>query len=212
MVNGPKTSKINSARILIVEDEPTIAYDIAFNLESHGFNIAAVCYTAEKGLTYLKENALELVMLDISLSGDMTGIDLARIIDDEYGIPFIFLTSHSDELTINKAAETFPSGYLIKPFRERDLAPMVKMALMQKFGMKKNRMPSLNKINHTLLKNITPAEYNIICEMWTGSKNSEIAKQLNISLNTVKTHFSKIYSKLQIRSRSELVQFIQEIK
>ncbi len=204
--------KIDTARILIVEDEPTIAYDIALNLESHGFNIATVCYTAEKGLDYLKNNRVELVMLDINLSGSMTGIDLARIIDDQYGIPFIFLTSHSDDLTINKAAATFPSGYLIKPFRERDLAPMVKMALMQKFGMKKTRMPSLSKINHNLLNKITPAEYNIICEIWTGSKNTEIAEQLKISLNTVKSHFSNIYSKLQLRSKADLVHFIQEIK
>ena len=199
------------SRILIIEDEVMIACDIAFNLEAHGYTIAEVFHKAEDGLSYLKQNLVDLVMLDINLEGEMTGIDLATFIDRELGIPFIFLTSYSDEDTVNKAAHTFPAGYLVKPFKEDDLAPAVKMALIRKQGNKLQRMPSLIKINNNILSKITSSEYSVMQQLWKGKSNIEISEELFIAANTVKTHIRNIYIKLEVHSKPDLIRYLREL-
>jgi len=92
------------AKILIVEDEATIACDIALNLESHDYEIVGILHTAEEARNELQKSRIDLVMLDINLSGEMSGIELAKIIDRDYNIPFIFLTSYSDADTLEKAS------------------------------------------------------------------------------------------------------------
>ena len=166
----------------------------------------------EEGKEVLKKKNVDLVLLDIQLDGAMTGIDLARIIDQEFGIPFIYLTSFADEDTLDKAAETFPASYLVKPFKEHDLAPAVKMALASKRGNRVQRLPSLQIINHAQVAQLTPAEYTILTEVWRGKTNVEIAEVRFVSKNTVKTHVRNIYSKLGVHSKSEVLRYLRELK
>jgi len=201
---------MSQAKILIVEDEVSIACDIAFNLEAHGYHIVGICHTAEDGLALLKSKTIDLVMLDINLNGEMSGLDLAALIDREFCIPFIFVTSYADEDTINSAAHTFPASYLVKPFKEDDLAPAVKMALVRKEGNRMQRLPALALINQNLLSKITQGEYSIIVDLWNGKSNDEISKELFISSNTVKTHIRNIYSKLEVHSKPDLIRHLRE--
>jgi DNA-binding NarL/FixJ family response regulator len=203
---------MSQAKILIVEDEVSIACDIAFNLEAHGYLIVGICHTAEEGLALLKSKNIDLVMLDINLNGEMSGLDLAAKIDREFGIPFIFVTSYADEDTINSAAHTFPASYLVKPFKEDDLAPAVKMALVRKEGNRMQRLPTLALINQNLLSKITQSEYSVLSELWHGKSNIEISKDIFISVNTVKTHIQNIYSKVAVHSKPELIRFLRELK
>lgn len=203
---------MSKAKILIIEDEPAIAIDIAVNLENCGYDVMEVFHSAEDGLEYLMNNRPDLIMLDINLEGEMSGIDLARIIDKEYGIPFIYLTSYADDETINKAADTFPASYLVKPFKEQDLAPAVKIALMRKAGNKISRMPTLPLINKDRINPVTKGEYSVIAELWKGKTNGEIASDLFLSKNTIKTHVRNIYSKLDVHSKPELIKYLRELK
>jgi len=200
------------AKILIVEDEVTIACDIAFNLEANDFEIVDVVYSAEDAIPILEEKAIDLVMLDINLSGELSGLDLAETLDLEYDIPFIFLTSYSDNDTIQKASKTFPASYLVKPFKENDLAPAVKIALASRAGDKNLRMPALRTINQASLSKITKSEYKVMSLFWEGKSNPEIAKELFLSKNTIKTHSRNIYLKLDLNSKYELMSFLQGLK
>lgn len=200
------------AKILIVEDEITIACDIAINLEANNFTIVDVVYSAEEAKLVLDKEEIDLVMLDINLSGEMTGIELANMLDLEYNIPFIFLTSYSDNDTIQKASKTFPASYLVKPFKENDLAPAVKVALAARTGNKNQRMPSLRSINYESLAKITLSEYKVMSLFWQGKSNVEIAKELFLSKNTIKTHSRNIYLKLNLKSKLELINFLQSLK
>jgi DNA-binding NarL/FixJ family response regulator len=203
---------MSGTKILIIEDEPAIAVDIAINLENCGYDIMDVLHSAEDGLEFLMGNRPDLIMLDINLEGEMSGIDLARIIDKEYGIPFIYLTSYADDDTINKAADTFPASYLVKPFKEQDLAPAVKIALMRKAGNKISRIPTLPLINKDRINPVTKGEYSVITELWKGKTNGEIASDLFLSKNTIKTHVRNIYSKLDVHSKPELIKYLRELK
>ncbi|MBK7222322.1 MAG: response regulator [Saprospiraceae bacterium] len=88
--------------ILIVEDEPAIAQDIAFNLEDNGFAIAGIAHNSERALDLLYTKQVDLAILDINIAGTKTGIGLAKIINDKYKIPFIFLTSFSIRKRLKK--------------------------------------------------------------------------------------------------------------
>jgi DNA-binding NarL/FixJ family response regulator len=203
---------MTDAKILIIEDEPAIAVDIAINLEANGYEVMDVLHSAEEGIDFLSSQVPDLIMLDINLQGEMSGIDLAKIIDKQYGIPFIFLTSYADDDTIEQAAGTFPASYLVKPFKEHDLAPAVKVALMRKSGNKISRLPAIELINKVLLSPITKSEYSIISELWKGKTNVDIASELYLSKNTIKTHVRNIYSKLDVHSKPELIKYLRELK
>ena len=199
-------------QILIVEDDPTIACDIAMNLEDNGYSIAGIAYSVDDAKTILHSSQpIDLVMLDINLGDGESGIILAEILDREYGIPFIYLTSYADDETVASAAKTFPASYLVKPFKENDLAPAVKIALAGKKGNKQQRMPSLSVINRHVHENISNSEYRILKEIWAGKTNIEIGEILFISKNTVKTHIRNIYLKLDVHSKTEMVRFLREL-
>lgn len=200
------------AKILIIEDEVAIACDIAFNLESLGYTIVNIVHSAEDGLEILKNQDVDLVMLDINLGSGLSGIELAAIIDREYRIPFIYLTSYADDDTLTKAAETFPASYLVKPFKEDDLGPAVKMALTKKLANTSQRLPPLHLINKSLLTPVTSSEYTMLEALWAGKSNQDIASDHFLSPNTIKTHVRNIYAKLQVHSKPQLIRYLRELE
>jgi len=120
-----KTNK----KILIVEDEPLIADDIAFILEDEGYNIIGKAIDTEEAIELIDMNTPDLVLLDISLDDDEDGVDLAHKINKKYHIPFIFITSHSDRLTINRVKKTNPCGFIVKPFKAAEIISTVAISL-----------------------------------------------------------------------------------
>lgn len=194
-----------SYRILIVEDEPIIAEDLAITLEKEDYIIAGKAYNALQAIDMVVNRYPDLVLLDILLKGDKDGIDVGRIIAEKYRIPFIYITSFSDKSTLEKARTSLPSGYIVKPFRERDLIATIEMA-MYRFAQENNQQPlDIRLINKWAVSAITPMEFHIINHLWEGKTNKEIATALYISVNTVKTHIKNIFVKCEVRSRGELM-------
>lgn len=206
-----RMQKDTKIKVLIVEDEPTIAQDIAFNLEDHGFEVAGMAMSSDKALDILYKKNVDIALLDISIQGTKNGIELAHLINEKYQIPFVFLTSFSDQDTIQKAADTYPEGYLVKPFKDSDLAPALNVALAKHNRSKEDGLPTLEVINTNLEEEISESEYRVIEAVWNGKKNYEISDQLFISVNTVKSHLSKIYQKLKVNSKPLLIQRLREI-
>jgi DNA-binding NarL/FixJ family response regulator len=197
--------KDRKPRVLIVEDEPTIAQEIAFNLEDHGFQIAGMALSAQKALDILFQKEVDIALLDISIMGNTNGIELGRIINQKYKIPFLYLTSFADDETIHEAADTFPAGYIVKPFKDNDLAPALRVALAKHKRNKNDGLPTLDLINKNLISHISSGEFRVIQLIWQGKKNHEIAADLFISVNTVKSHMNNIYRKLDINSKTLLI-------
>lgn len=118
-------------KILIVEDEPIIAADIELILESLGYEVTAMIDNAEDAIEEIIKNPPDLVLLDINIEGDSDGILLAQDINEKFQIPFVFLTSNADKLTINRVKRTNPAGFIVKPFSEKDLQSNIEIALFQ---------------------------------------------------------------------------------
>lgn len=114
--------------ILVVEDEFITGADLQSKLKKMGYNVPRVVDTGKKAIDAAAELKPDLVMMDITLKEEMTGIEAADIIGKR-GIPVIFLTAHSDDTTVEKAVRSVPFGYLIKPLDERALKTTVQMAL-----------------------------------------------------------------------------------
>ncbi len=194
-----------SIKILIVEDEPLICEDLASILTKEGYLVIGQAYDGITALDMIHNRKPEIVLLDISLDHLMSGLDIAKIINEKYGIPFIFITSYSDKQTLDQAKNLLPEGYIVKPFKKKDiLATLEIVAHRVKIQKQKSPYYSLDELNQDLEDHITPKEYEIMMDTAAGCSNEKIGEKHFISLNTVKTHIKRIFSKLEIESRSQI--------
>jgi CheY-like chemotaxis protein len=109
------------ANIMVVEDEGVVSIDIRNILKNAGYNIAAVAFQGMEAVQKAEQSNPDLVLMDIGLKGEIDGIEAARRILDRFQIPVVFLTGFADEVTVTKAKEVNPSGFIIKPINEEDL-------------------------------------------------------------------------------------------
>ncbi len=123
-------------KIYIVEDEPLIADTIALALSKEGYNVCGIADNAKEALYDIDDLKPDLILLDINISGSINGIELAEKINTKFKIPFIYLTSLTNEQTIDAVKKTNPSGFLCKPFNEAGLRSNIEIALF-KYRQKK---------------------------------------------------------------------------
>ena len=204
---------MSDIRVLIVEDEPLIAEDIAQGLKKNEFLVSAVVYSKEDAIEQLNTNLPDMVLLDINLSGEMSGIEIAEKINTQFNIPFIFITSYSDKQTLEKAKFTEPSGYIVKPFNEASLYSTLEIALYNHAQKNKRKFPELafNKINQHLTDPISEREFSLLQLIYDGKTNKQIADALFISPNTVKKHINNAYLKLGASSRATSIARLREL-
>lgn len=107
-------------KIMIVEDELIVAGDIRLTLERAGYKVSGVARSVHRALEIIETERPDLVLLDIYLKGDQTGIDLAVELN-KVNIPFVYLSANCNRQVLEAAKVTQPYGFIVKPFREKDL-------------------------------------------------------------------------------------------
>ncbi len=202
---------MSKIKVLIVEDEPLIAEDIKEILLQVNYDVVGVAYNKEQALEILKLTTPDFALLDINLGNNTDGILIAEHINQYYPIPFIFLTSYSTKLILDKVKHTYPMGYIVKPFDEADLFTGIEIALSNFQGIKKPNSFSIEIFNNSLPTNLTQREFDILKGIYQGSNNHEMAEDNFVSVNTIKTHIKKIYEKLDVNSRSTAIVKIRGI-
>jgi len=115
--------------VLIVEDEIVLAMGMEYSLEEFGYEVTGIVTTADSAIEHAEKNKPDIILMDIKLKGEKSGIDAAKLIWSYYKIPIVFLTSYSDDKTIKKAMDSEPYGYLIKPCRDEELKVAIETAL-----------------------------------------------------------------------------------
>ncbi len=118
-------------KVLIVEDEFTIALDIETRLLNMGYDVVGIAINYDEALPYLLENEIDVALLDINLEDKKSGIDLGKLILKKFNIPIVFLTAYTDNQTFTKASEANPMGYLNKPFKDTDLDHALQLGIRQ---------------------------------------------------------------------------------
>lgn len=176
-------TKVN---ILIVEDEGIIAKDIKHTLEKLGYSVSAIAFSGEEAVKKAGEILPDLVLMDIVLRGAIDGVKAAEQIRARFNIPVVYLTAFADEATLQRAKITAPFGYLLKPFREKELHAAIEIAL-QIHKMERKIIESKEWLS-TILKSIGDAVIvtdtggcvtfmNSVAEGLTGWKQEEAARK-----------------------------------
>ncbi|MDH5589242.1 MAG: response regulator [Gemmatimonadota bacterium] len=136
-------------RLFMVEDEAIVAAGIRVSLEDLGYEVLGVAGTSHEAISMLEKERPDIIFMDISIRGGRDGIETAKEVRERWGTPVVFLTAYSDAATLDRAREAEPYGYLLKPFDERSLRPVVEMAL-HKHKMELERKELTEKLQAAL--------------------------------------------------------------
>jgi CheY-like chemotaxis protein len=120
---------MSGEKILIVEDDDIIARVEEWRLKNLGYVVCGRARTGAEAMELVINKKPDIVLMDINITGDMDGIETAKMIKKGFKIPVIYVTSHSDGATIVRAKETKPDGFIVKPFDDNDLRVAIELAL-----------------------------------------------------------------------------------
>lgn len=116
-------------RILLVEDVANVATVLKTRLESFNYEICDIANTGRKAIDCALHHKPDLILMDIMLEGDMNGIEAAEIISKKLDVPIIYLSCLSDQKVFDRAIETNPYGYILKPYDSSELRFSIENAI-----------------------------------------------------------------------------------
>ncbi len=169
-------------RILVVEDEALIALDTKKTLENLGYEVIAIAYSGKDAIRLADETRPDIILMDMILSDEMSGIETVRIIHEKQDIPVIYMTANADIATIEEARETGPYGYLNKPFGDRDLYTAIDTALY-KHQMESRLRQSQQQLLHMM--ETAPAAIIVYDARGISYVNRECEKILGLDRDSI---------------------------
>lgn len=122
---------LHKYKVLIVEDEIIVAIDIKNTLKKIGLEVIDFVTNYDDALLSVKINSPDLILMDINLKNSKDGIETAIAIQKIKDIPLIYLTAFSDDVTINRAIETNPMHYMLKPFKTEELKSTIRLSIFK---------------------------------------------------------------------------------
>ena len=173
---------MRSHQIMIVEDEEIVVADVRASVEKMGYGICATAASGEEAIRMAGSGRPDLVLMDIVLKGGMDGIAAATRIKELYGIPVVYLTAFGDDELLQRAKVSEPSGYIMKPYRDRELQIAIEIAIYKKRA--EERIAKVERWLATVLKSIGDAVIasdqerrvtfmNSVAESLTGWKHDD---------------------------------------
>lgn len=141
-------------KVLIVEDQFVEANDLQLMLKKAGYEVCGIARSVDIAEEMIKKEKPGLVLLDIFLKGKRTGIDLARQLKED-NIAFIYLSANSNEEILSAAKTTEPYGFIVKPFREKDLLVTLEIAQYRHEHSRESRYRREAELIQHLEKTIT---------------------------------------------------------
>ena len=169
---------------MVVEDERVVAADLEMRLRRLGYRVPTIVSSGEEALCRAAETNPDLVLMDITLTGQLDGVETAARIRDSLEIPVVFLTAHGDPTTFQRAKSLEPFGYILKPFDERNLHATLEVALYRAQMEKKLKQreewlaTTLQGIGEAVIATDgkgSIAFMNGVAEVMTGYKQEEAA-------------------------------------
>jgi DNA-binding response OmpR family regulator len=149
---SPNKNGKNKVKILVVEDVANVAVVLKARLESYGYEICAMADTGPKAIAATMQHKPDIVLMDIMLEGDMNGIEAATEILKKMDVPIIYLSCLNDQKVMDRAIETNPYGYILKPYDSAELRFGIENAL-RKHSVEQEqnaRIADLEKAQNTL--------------------------------------------------------------
>src|ERR1043165_5775437 len=128
-VSGPPSSTLRQRRLLIVEDECVVAFDLRVILEELGYAVIGTAASSDEALRIADEQCPDLVLMDINIEGEVDGIQAASLLRAHHHVPLVYLTANFDSATLGRALASEPAGYVVKPYNEHSLRTTIEVAL-----------------------------------------------------------------------------------
>lgn len=216
--------------IIIVDDHTLFRKGIALYLEDEvDIDIKMEAADGREALSFLENRAseIDLVIMDLNMPG-LSGEEATRIISEQWPeIKILILTSYGSGDKVYQMLSSGASGYLLKDAEPSELVIAIKavvaggsyfgnqlatelLTLVNKGTGIENEAETNNHVNQELIEPLTDREVEVLKLLGQGLANSEIGDELHISDNTVKTHVSNIFQKLNVNSRTQAAFFALE--
>lgn len=194
-------------KILVVEDDAIVAHDIVACLKELGHCPIGPAYDLKAAKKLMHENTVQIALLDINLEGRDDGILLSSWLKKEFFVPVIFLTAYSDDITLSKVKEVYPEHFLVKPFNQAQLKAALEITANNFYNTDPRHETSTKMLhfNQRIDNALTKREMDVLLLVCQGLSNQQIARNLFVSENTVKTHLKHIFAKTAASSRADLV-------
>jgi len=187
------TAKI---RILIVEDEIIIANDLQYILGNENYEICGIANSYDDAVDLFYLERPQIIICDIYLKGEKTGIDFANKINNLNNIPIIFITAFSSNELITRVTDMNHISYITKPFTNSQVIAAVNLA---KYRMK----------NSYVVPDLSFRQEQILMLIKDGiTSNKAIAAKLDLSAQTVKTHKKALFQKFDATTTAELIKAV----
>ncbi|MBE0638814.1 MAG: DNA-binding response regulator [Bacteroidales bacterium] len=188
--------------VLIIEDELVIAESISAILTEEAYQVAGIAANYAEAKAFFQKSPLPaLVLCDMNLKGGEYGVDVVLKLKQNYDFEIIFITQRSDAKSVHEAMGIKPVNYLVKPFTEKQLLVNMQMATLAVY--KKQEYENINL-------NLTQREIEIARLVAQGFSSKQIAHQLFISAETVRTHRKNMLQRNNLRSFSHLVYLLNQ--
>jgi CheY-like chemotaxis protein len=130
VIHKEAVGEVMSAKsVLLVEDDDIIAKIADWRLNNLGYRVCGRAVSGAEAMEMVVKFKPDIVLMDINLRGELDGIETAKMIKKGFNIPVIYVTSHSDGPTVERARETRPDGFIIKPFDDNDLRVAIELVL-----------------------------------------------------------------------------------
>jgi DNA-binding NarL/FixJ family response regulator len=206
---------IHKASVLIVDDHPLIRQGIKRIIDMEDdMVVCCEASSADEAISQLSKGEHDIVIVDITLDGGVSGIDLIKAIRKRYkDIKTLVLSMHSETIYVERALRSGAQGYITKKDAPQSIVEAIRTILKGEVYVCKNLSGKvINKLIHGYgedagmpIDNLSDREYEIFELIGSGYGTSEIAQRLNLSANTVESHRKKIKEKLGIQTGHELI-------
>lgn len=206
---------VDKSSILIIEDHELTSFALKTTLMTTNF-VGEVyeAHNAQDGFEIIKKHKPDLILMDIGL-GEINGIEATRKIKEKYPeIKIVILTSHEDKEEVTACLELGINAYCTKDIKPNKLIDVIEDVLsgsmyfdksISKYVLERNSKQNIQKekISVKDCYNLTQKEKKVLILLASGNNNSQIAKKMDISVNTTKVHVCSILQKLNVEDRTQ---------
>jgi len=193
-------SESKNTHVFLVEDDPIICMHLEFMLKAQGYIVVGKATNGLYAIEDIRNSNPDIILMDVSLEGEMDGIETALIIKQKFNIPLVFITSFFDEETIARAKIATPFGYLIKPVSAKDLYVAIDISLYNHSIEKK--LKESEEWFHTSLQSINDGIITVDTDSKIKFMNTPAEKILGISSSAVGQFLSSVYNPIREKKTS----------
>jgi DNA-binding NarL/FixJ family response regulator len=195
-------------RTLIAEDHQLVSQGLESMLESaEGLELVGIVTTGEQAVDRAKAGTVDVILMDVNMGQGMNGIDATREIKDE--VPktkILILTMFTDPGTVAKAVKAGADGYLSKGASKETVVQAIMDVVEGKSVLDPHVTEGIfGRIGGRDHRALSDRELRVLQELTHGKSTKEVAENMHISEETVKTYLKQIFRKLDVRDRTEAV-------